>query len=83
MKRNLWRRMEQNPPHNARESGCQTWSILHHEFRFMSHSLYLSILLKQSLPLLSSVKAYVTRVTPSLVLVVRKESSRNPEDPEF
>ena len=38
MKRNLWRRMDQNPPYNARESGCETWSILHHEFRFMSHS---------------------------------------------
>ena len=40
MKRNLWRRMYQNPAHNARESWWASCSILLHNFRLMSHSTH-------------------------------------------
>ena len=45
MERFTWLRMEQNAPHNARESGGSTCSILHHEKRFMSHSPYIFLLI--------------------------------------
>ena len=38
MKRFTWWRMEQNPPHNARERWCPSCSILHHVKRFISQS---------------------------------------------
>ena len=43
MKRFTWWRMEQNAPHNAQESWCASCSILHHNFRTMSHTPHIRL----------------------------------------